>query len=70
MPENDVSEETYVSQIKEMLTVEDITSRATKVCKMGFCMLLMDVNVSRVMWRDQYFNWVYLSKSHNIISRP
>ena len=31
MPENDVSESTYVSEIKQMLTVQDITNYATKV---------------------------------------
>ena len=31
MPENDVSEETYVSEIEKMLTVEGTTTHGTKV---------------------------------------
>ena len=33
----------------------------------------MDLNTSRVVWCDQYFDWVYSSTlvtSHNMISRP
>ena len=31
MPENDVSEETYVSEIEKMITVEGTTTHGTKV---------------------------------------
>ena len=31
--------------------------------------LFMGLNVSRAMWCDQYFDWVYLQKTRNIIDQ-